>query len=46
MVILQEELMNRILVVDDDHDIVRLVRAYLEKANYSVLTGGLGISFR
>jgi two-component system alkaline phosphatase synthesis response regulator PhoP len=30
--------MQRILVVDDDHEIVRLVRAYLEKANYSVLT--------
>lgn len=29
--------MQRILVVDDDHEIVRLVRAYLEKANYSVL---------
>jgi two-component system alkaline phosphatase synthesis response regulator PhoP len=27
-----------ILVVDDDHDIVRLVRAYLEKAGYQVLT--------
>ena len=30
--------MNRILVVDDDHEIVRLVRAYLEKAGYRVLT--------
>ena len=30
--------MNRILVVDDDHEIVRLLRAYLEKAGYSVLT--------
>jgi two-component system alkaline phosphatase synthesis response regulator PhoP len=29
--------MSRILVVDDDHDIVRLVRAYLEKAGYMVL---------
>jgi two-component system alkaline phosphatase synthesis response regulator PhoP len=29
---------QRILVVDDDHDIVRLVRAYLEKAGYQVLT--------
>jgi two-component system alkaline phosphatase synthesis response regulator PhoP len=29
--------MSRILVVDDDHDIVRLVRAYLEKAGYTVL---------
>ena len=35
--------MNRILVVDDDHEIVRLVRAYLEKANYSVLTAYDGI---
>ena len=30
--------MTRILVVDDDHEIVRLVKAYLEKAGYSVLT--------
>ena len=30
--------MSRILVVDDDHEIVRLVRAYLEKAGYNVLT--------
>jgi two-component system alkaline phosphatase synthesis response regulator PhoP len=30
--------MSRILVVDDDHEIVRLVKAYLEKAGYSVLT--------
>ncbi len=29
---------QQILVVDDDHDIVRLVRAYLEKAGYRVLT--------
>ncbi|MBN1220716.1 MAG: response regulator transcription factor [Anaerolineae bacterium] len=29
---------QRILVVDDDHNIVRLVRAYLEKAGYQVLT--------
>lgn len=29
--------MHRILVVDDDHEIVRLVKAYLEKANFSVL---------
>lgn len=29
--------MSRILVVDDDHEIVRLVRAYLEKAGYQVL---------
>ncbi len=27
-----------VLVVDDDHDIVRLVRAYLEKAGFTVLT--------
>lgn len=27
----------RILVVDDDHDIVRLVKAYLENAGYTVL---------
>ncbi|MCJ7732935.1 MAG: response regulator transcription factor [Anaerolineales bacterium] len=30
--------MERILVVDDDRDIVRLVRSYLEKAGYQVLT--------
>ena len=30
--------MQRILVVDDDHEIVRLVKAYLEKAGYSVFT--------
>ncbi len=30
--------MDRILVVDDDHDIVRLVSSYLEKAGYHVLT--------
>ncbi|NQS92283.1 MAG: response regulator transcription factor [Chloroflexi bacterium] len=30
--------MERILVVDDDRDIVRLVRSYLEKAGYEVLT--------
>ena len=30
--------MDRILVVDDDHDIVRLVRSYLEKAGYEILT--------
>jgi two-component system alkaline phosphatase synthesis response regulator PhoP len=30
--------MSRILVVDDDHQIVRLVKAYLEKAGYNVLT--------
>jgi two-component system alkaline phosphatase synthesis response regulator PhoP len=29
--------MSRILVVDDDREIVRLVRAYLEKAGYAVL---------
>jgi two-component system alkaline phosphatase synthesis response regulator PhoP len=34
--------MNRILVVDDDHEIVRLVRAYLEKAGYHVLTAYSG----
>ncbi len=28
---------QQILVVDDDHDIVRLVRAYLEKAGFQVL---------
>ena len=28
---------QRILVVDDDHDIVRLVRTYLEKSDYTVL---------
>jgi DNA-binding response OmpR family regulator len=30
--------MARILVVDDDHEIVRLVRAYLEKAGFNVIT--------
>ena len=30
--------MARILVVDDDKKIVRLVRSYLEQANYQVLT--------
>jgi len=30
--------MQRILVVDDDHELDRLVKAYLEKAGYSVLT--------
>jgi len=30
--------MDKILVVDDDHDIVRLVRSYLEKAGYEILT--------
>lgn len=30
--------MDRILVVDDDRDIVRLVSSYLEKAGYQVLT--------
>ena len=29
---------QRILVVDDDKEIVRIIRAYLEKAGYSVLT--------
>ncbi len=31
-------LAQQILVVDDDHDIVRLVRAYLEKAGFRVTT--------
>jgi two-component system alkaline phosphatase synthesis response regulator PhoP len=30
--------MPRILIVDDDHEIARLLKAYLEKAGYSVLT--------
>lgn len=30
--------MSRILIVDDDHDIIRLVKAYLEKAGYLVLS--------
>jgi two-component system alkaline phosphatase synthesis response regulator PhoP len=34
--------MPRILVVDDDHDIVRLVKAYLEKDGYLVLTAYTG----
>lgn len=33
---------QRILVVDDDKEIVRIVRAYLEKAGYSVLTANDG----
>ena len=34
--------MARILVVDDDKQIVRLVRSYLEQAGYQVLTAGDG----
>jgi two-component system alkaline phosphatase synthesis response regulator PhoP len=39
---------HRILVVDDDHQIVRLVRSYLERAGYEVLvaydgTAALGV---
>jgi len=30
--------MSRILVVDDDREIVRLVKSYLERAGYSVIT--------
>ncbi|MFN2237485.1 MAG: response regulator transcription factor [Anaerolineales bacterium] len=30
--------MSRILVVDDDHDIVRLIKAYLERAGYLVMS--------
>jgi len=30
--------MHRILIVDDDYEIVRLVKAYLEKAGYTVLS--------
>ena len=30
--------MSRILVVDDDKDIVRLVKSYLEKAGFNVVT--------
>ncbi len=33
---------QRILIVDDDKEIVRIVRAYLEKAGYSVLTANDG----
>jgi len=33
---------KRILVVDDDKEIVRIIRAYLEKAGYSVLTAYTG----
>lgn len=33
---------QRVLVVDDDKEIVRIVRAYLEKAGYSVLTANDG----
>ncbi|MCG3207421.1 MAG: Sensory transduction protein regX3 [Anaerolineae bacterium] len=35
---------QKILVVDDDHDIVRLVRAYLEKSGYEVLVAYDGAS--
>ena len=35
--------MTRILVVDDDPNIVRLVRSYLEKDGYIVLTAGNGV---
>jgi two-component system alkaline phosphatase synthesis response regulator PhoP len=34
--------LQRILVVDDDHQIVRLVRSYLEQAGYAVLTANDG----
>jgi two-component system alkaline phosphatase synthesis response regulator PhoP len=33
-----ETKMSRILVVDDDHDIVRLIKAYLERAGYLVMS--------
>jgi two-component system alkaline phosphatase synthesis response regulator PhoP len=36
--------MTHILVVDDDHEIVRLVKAYLEKAGFNVLTAHNGES--
>jgi two-component system alkaline phosphatase synthesis response regulator PhoP len=39
---MQSLLAQSILVVDDDHDIVRLVRAYLEKAGFRVLTANDG----
>jgi DNA-binding response OmpR family regulator len=35
---MQEKNMYRILVVDDDKEIVRLVKSYLEKAGYSIIT--------
>ncbi len=35
-------LKQRILVVDDDREIVRLLRAYLEQAGFQVLTAGDG----
>ncbi|HJX37272.1 MAG TPA: response regulator transcription factor [Anaerolineae bacterium] len=35
-------MMSRVLVVDDDPGIVKLVRAYLEQAGYSVLTAQEG----
>jgi two-component system alkaline phosphatase synthesis response regulator PhoP len=34
--------MQRILVVDDDHEIVRIVRTYLEQAGFQVLTAYAG----
>jgi two-component system alkaline phosphatase synthesis response regulator PhoP len=39
---MQSSSTQQILVVDDDHDIVRLVRAYLEKAGFQVLTANDG----
>ncbi|MFP4437551.1 MAG: response regulator transcription factor [Chloroflexaceae bacterium] len=35
-------MVQRILVTDDDHQIVRLVRSYLEQAGYQVLTAADG----
>ena len=39
---MQPSTTQQILVVDDDHDIVRLVRAYLEKGGFQVLTANDG----
>ncbi len=33
---------QRILVVDDDKSIIKVVRAYLEQSGYQVLTAGDG----
>jgi two-component system alkaline phosphatase synthesis response regulator PhoP len=39
---MQASMPQQILVVDDDQDIVRLVRAYLEKSGFQVLTANDG----
>ena len=39
---MQASTTQQILLVDDDQDIVRLVRAYLEKCGFQVLTANDG----